>query len=440
LSHPIDAFGYNGTMRPPPPRRWRSLLVLAFGNAIDNADGNVMTVLGPYIMKALGMDILALGWLHAIGRLSRMLFGPLWALAGDRFDRRILIFIVTGVWGLWTVLAGTAHTSAQFFLFYTIAVVGTVATEPLTTSVAADLFPAADRGQAFGILRSVGYLVLILFIPLALFFTHYDNGWRWILFTLGGLSILSGILTLVFLQDPGRGATEADPPADEKIHKGDLGFLARTPSVWLMAASLVLVTSTVGTQFYTLYFGTRSLSLGQANALLATYLVAYAVSLLAGGALGDWTHRRWSFAGRIGLMQVHLVGFAVLSALCLLVPWPPALSFGLFLVFGLVSGIGTPACILPLISTVVLPETRSTAFGLLLSFTQGASMALLSIVFPLVERAFGWHQAFFWILTAPYLANAVLWFAFYRFVPRDHDRVTAELKRRAELAPDVHND
>jgi MFS family permease len=422
---------------PPAPiqRRWRSLFVLAFGNAIDNADGNVMTVLGTYIMKALSMDLLALGWIHAIGRLSRMIFGPLWALAGDRFDRRWLMFVVTGVWGVWTFLAGTVQNSTQFFIFYSIAVIGTVATEPLTVSITSDLFPEAERGQAFGVLRSVGNVVLILFVPLALFFTHYDDGWRWILFSLGGLSTVSGILTLVFLKDPGRGASEDQAPADGRIRRGDFRFLTSTSSFWIMALSLVLLTSTIGTQFYVVFFHSQHIGQGKANLILGVYLVAYAVSLLLGGALGDWTHRRWGIGGRIGLMQIYLLAFAGMSALCLLINWPVWAYFPLFFVFGLLSGIGTPACILPVISSVVLPETRSTAFGVLLSFCQGASMTILSVVFPLVEQHFGWDNAFFWILTVPYLVNAVVWFGFYKAVPRDHRRIEEELKRRAAEVP-----
>jgi len=423
---------------PPIKRRWRSLFVLAFANAIDNADGNVMTVLGTYIMKALNMDLLALGWIHAIGRLSRMIFGPLWAVAGDRFNRKTLVFIVTGVWGIWTILAGTVQTAPQFFLFYSIAVMGTVATEPLTISIAADLFPEAERGQAFGVLRSVGNIVLILFVPLALLFTQYDDGWRWILYTLGGLSMVAGLLTLVFLKDPGRGASEEQKAPDERLHKGDFQFMTSTPSFWIMAFSLILLTSTVGTQFYVVFFHSELISQSQANFILGVYLIAYAFSLLLGGRLGDWTHKRWSFAGRIGLMQIYLIVFAAMSALCLLIEWPVWVYYPLFLAFGLISGIGTPACLLPVISSIVLPETRSTAFGILLSFTQGASMAVLSVVFPIIEQNFGWTSAFFWILTFPYLVNAVVWIAFYRTVPRDHARVTAELKRRNEtgnLAP-----
>lgn len=414
-------------------------MLLAFGNAIDNADGNVMTVLGPYIMRALSMDLVLLGWIHAIGRLSRMIFGPLWAMAGDRFDRRTLMVIVTGVWGIWTLLAGTADTAFQFFLFYSIAVVGTVATEPLTASITADLFGEKDRGQAYGVLRSVGYVVLIVLVPVALVFTRYDEGWRWILFTLGGLSMLSGLLTLLFLKDPGRGVMEEQMAPDERLHKADFKFFVATPSLWVLGFSLLLLTGAVGTQFFTVFLGSLRVPQSQADYILGIYLVANVVSVLLGGRLGDWAHRLWPQGGRIALMQVYLLVYAGMAALCLVIDWPLWAYYPLFLAFGLVAGVGTPACVLPLISTVVLPETRSTAFGVMLSFVQGAGMAVFSVVLPAVANTWGWNPAFFWILVVPYVVNAVLWGVLYKTVPRDHSRTLAELKRRNDLASsEVH--
>jgi len=422
----------------PHPHRWRSVYTLSLGNAIDNADGKLINFVFLDMRNSLNMTERSLGLMTSIGLVARMIFGPLWALAGDRFNRKWLMFIVTGCWGVWTVFAGFAHTEFQFILLYTIATLGTVATEPLTASLTADLFPEAERGRAFGVLRGIGSLFLLVFVPLGMFYTHFDSGWRWALFTIGGMSILSGIAILIFVKEPGRGSTETKILPNERLGKGDLTFLWKTPSVWLMAGSVLLMTNLLVVSFGLPFLSdVRNLSQLQAQLVMAVYAVTYGVSSLLGGRLGDWAHGRGALKGRVALMQVFLVGYAALTFLCLQVAWPLWAYFPMFFVFGMIAGIGVPAAVMPLVSSVTLPETRSTAFGFLFSLVQSGGLALLSWLFPVLADTFG-HRGgqvlmMFWMVTVPYLLNALLWFAFYKTVRKDHERVQNELKRR-ELA------
>lgn len=414
-------------------RRWRSVYSLAFGNAIDNADGKLLNFIFPSIRAGLHLNLESLGLLTAIGLLARMIFGPLWALAGDRWNRRTLMFLVTGVWGIWTILAGFAQTEFQFIVLYTIATLGTVATEPLTSSLTADLFPEGDRGRAFGVLRGVGGLILLVFVPLGIYFTHFAHGWRWALYTVGGLSILSGVFILIFVREPGRGVNEDQKVPNERLHRGDLKFLWATPSLWVMALSVILLTSLVIVSFaLTFLTDVRSFGLAQAQIVMAIFGITFAVSSLVGGSLGDWSHKVASFRGRIVLMQVYLAAYALFTYLCLQIAWPHWVYYPLFFVFGIIAGIGVPGAVMPLVSSVVLPETRSTAFGVLFSLVQGGALALLTWAFPWLSDRFGEPATFFWMTTVPYLANALLWFAFYPLVHRDHDRVQDELKRRSD--------
>ncbi len=440
----------------PHPHRWRSVFTLAFGNAIDNADGKLLNFIFPEIRKALNLNLESLGLMTAIGLVARMIFGPMWALAGDRWNRKWLMFVVTGIWGVWTVFAGLAQTEFQFLLLYTIATLGTVATEPLTSSLTADLFPEAERGRAFGVLRGMGGLLLFVFVPLGMFYTHYYSGWRWALYTVGGLSILSGILVLMFVKEPGRGATEEEVLPDERLRKGDLIFLWKTPSLWLMAGSVCLMTSLIVVSFgLTFLTDVRSLPISQAQGIMIVFGITFAVSALVGGRLGDWAHSRWALEGRVAMMQIFLVAYAVMTFLCFQFAWPLWAYYPLFFIFGAIGGVGVAGAVMPIISSVSLPETRSTAFGFLFSLVQGGTLALLSWGFPMLAQGYGVKELaetwcprwviplvaqssgqiamMFWMTTVPYLVNALLWFAFYKTVRRDHDRAQAELKRRESL-------
>lgn len=422
-------------MESPPPRgRWRSLFVLAFGNMIDTADGGLVNALFPAIRQALNLNLESLGLFTAISRLARMIFGPLWAWAGDRWNRKFLMFLVTGVWGIWTLLAGFAQDETQLLVLYAIGAIGVVAAEPLSASLAADLFPPEKRGLAFGALRGIGGIGFVIFTPIMGLLSKSPEGWRWGMFAMGALSILSGILILIFFKDPGRGASEGH--VVETIHKGDLKKLATNPTIWFMSASMLLVTSLVLLSFsVTFLVDVRGFSNEVGTYVLTAFAVGFMASSFLGGWLGDWAHKKAGFSGRIALMQIYLVLYAVMSYVCLQMAWPHWAYYPLFFSFGLLSALGFPGAVMPIVSAVVLPETRSTAFGWLFSFVQGAVTAALSLGVGWLAERHGLLTVVFWATTVPYAANAVLWFVFYRTVPRDLARVEAEMKARGSPDP-----
>ena len=418
----------------PPAHRWRSLFVLSLSNTIDTTDGGLINALFPAIRQALHLNLESLGLFTAISRIARMIFGPLWALAGDRWNRKTLMFLVTGVWGIWTVLAGFAQNQEQLLILYSIGTIGTVAAEPLTASITADLFESEERGKAFGALRGIGGVGFVIFAPILGWLSGTPEGWRWAMFGMGGLSILSGVLVLFFLKDPGRGATETIHVSDDRIRKGDLKRLLTRPTVWLMAVSMLMVTSLVLFSFsVTFLVDVRGFTNSGATNVLAAFVIGYIISSFVGGLLGDWAHRRAGVNGRIALMQVYLVVYAVMSLICLQVAWPVWVYYPLFFLFGLISALGFPGAVMPLISAVVLPEVRSTAFGILFSFVQGGVAAVLSLGVGWLAQRHGLLPVVFWLTTVPYLLNAMFWFLFYKTVPRDMAKTEAELKERDDL-------
>jgi hypothetical protein len=104
-----------------------------------------------------------------------------------------------------------------------------------------------------------------------------------------------------------------------------------------------------------------------------------------------------------------------------------AVDYGIWLVFGLFASIGFSGCVLPMVSNVVLPQYRSTAFALLFSFVQGALAAIISIFLGELAQNFGLRPVMLWLVTIPYAINAVFWFAFYKTYPRDQERMKQAL-------------
>ena len=421
-----------------PKQRWKNLLVLAFGNMIDTADGGLINALFPAIRTALHMNLETLGQFTAIGRLARMLFGPLWAMAADFWNRKLLMFIVTGIWGIWTILAGLAQNQTELMILYAIGAIGSVAAEPLTTAIAADLFPPGERGKAFGALRALGGFGFLVFAPLIGLFSRSPEGWRWAMFTMGGLSVLSGIIILIFLRDPGRGASESEGSIIKLPKKGQLMLIFRSPTVLLMATSMIFVTSLVLFSYaVTFLVDVRGFTNAEGTYVLAIYAGGFIASSLIGGLLGDWAARKNPRWGRIILMQLYLVAFSLMSFLSLQIAWSHWAYYLLFFLFGLVSAIGFPGAVIPLLSAVVLPERRATAFGFVFSFVQGIVATALSLAVGWLAQRYGLRSVVFWVTTVPYAFNALFWFAFYGIVPKEMAKIRVELaSRREAIKPD----
>jgi hypothetical protein len=82
---------------------------------------------------------------------------------------------------------------------------------------------------------------------------------------------------------------------------------------------------------------------------------------------------------------------------------------------------------------VVLPQYRSTAFALLVSFVQGALAAQLSLALGGLAQEYGLRPVMLGLVTIPYAINAVFWFVFYKVYPRDQERMRQQLA--AETSP-----
>lgn len=408
--------------------RWRSLSAMAVAFVSDNTESGLVNTLFPVIRQALGLGLDALGLLTSISRFARMLFGPLWSMVADRFGRKRVLFIVTGLWGLWTAAAGFAQDFNQLLILYAIGVIGTVAGEPISNGLLADLFDEEERGKAYGAIRSIGSAGGLILTPLIGQLARVEDGWRYGMFIMGGISLLSGILILLFVKEPAkRTQSEAEELAQFKLR--DVVTLFKTPSFLLLAGMLPLVTSLVLFAFFVTYFvDVRGWETADAAILYTVFMAGFTVSSFLGGYLGDRFDRRFGPNGRVMLMQGYLVTFAALSYLALQIDWGRgALLYAILFLFGLIGSIGFSGCVLPMVSAIVPQELSATAFALLFSLIQGLISALLSLALGYLAKTYGLQNVMFWMVTVPYLANAAYWFLFYRFYPRDVARQQARV-------------
>jgi MFS family permease len=402
--------------------RGGGLVALAFAQIVDGFEGGLVNTLFPVIRDALGLQTSALGILTAMSRFARMLFGPIWAALADRFGRKKVLFVATGLWGLWTVAAGFAQDSTQLFILYGIGVIGTVASEPIANGLVVDMFGSKERGRAFGVMRTMGMIASVIATPLIGQFANFEDGWRYGMFVMGGISVLSGVLILLLVREPQKHTPVGaiDPDAMRFNFRDAVGLL-RNRTILFMSVQVVLTTSLVLFAFFITYWvDDRGWTTADAALLMSVFMLGAVISGLAGGFLGDWFEKRFGYRGRVMLMQGYLVAYAVSTALLFQIDWGRGFAvYAAVFVTGLISSIGHPGAVLPIVGSVVHRSVVATAYALIFSFIQGLFAALFSLVFGFLADALGLQALMFWLISVPYAINAVLWTLMYRIYPRD---------------------
>jgi MFS family permease len=409
--------------------RGRAMAAMGFSGAVDNSEGGLINTFFPLIAVAFGIGEGMLGVMSSISKFARMLFGPFWAMMADRYGRKKILILVTGVWGLWTVAAGFAPNFTWLLVLYAISVIGTVASEPIVNGLLPDLFKQSERGKAYGTIRAVGTGVGIFLGPAIGLFARGDSpspdAWRYAMWTMGAISILSGVLIAMWVRDPKQNTARDDMMAEAgKFNLSEGVKLFKIPTISLMAGMIVLVTSLVLFAFYPNFLVTeRGLTIFEVTLAMSAFSLGAVLSSYLGGRLADLFVKKLGEKGRITLMQLYLVAFAGTVALTTQVPYEgfvPGLAYSF--VLGLVFSIGFSGCVLPMVSNVVPRQLNATSFAMLFSLIQGGITALMTLGVGFIAEAFSSQTMFLWFVVVPYLLNAFYWFLFYRVYPKDVEK------------------
>ena len=174
--------------------RARILSALGFGFFIDSAEDVALPMLFPAIRASLGLSYTALSVIDNIRILFQTFSGPFWGMAADRYNRKWILVIGTGLWGVWTMACGLVDTYWQLLVLRVVACIGLGALYPAAFSMLADVFGPKRRGQAMGTISAIGMFGIVAG---ALAFGELlgtpETGWRLAFILLGAGSVLSGL-------------------------------------------------------------------------------------------------------------------------------------------------------------------------------------------------------------------------------------------------------
>ncbi|MCJ1703770.1 MFS transporter [Rathayibacter sp. VKM Ac-2926] len=424
------------------PHRWRNLATLTGVTVVDNTEAGLTTTLFPSIAAALSLNSGHLGVLAAAGKVIAVPAGPFWVWLASRIGRRAALVLTTVIGGMFGIAAGFSQDWIQLLIFATLMSASLIGGSPIANAVISDSFDDANRSKAVGYFYGGVSGIASVVGPAIALFTGLTDGWRYGMWTIGAVCILSGILVRLVFRDPGVGASEAQlatldesERAKQKVTVRSVLSLFTIPTFSIMMLSRLLsghlLITIFGIQFLVVERGFE-------NPVAALVLLPFGLGYIVGTIGGGWTipvlDRTLGLRGRVAFIQLAQVFFAVAAFFA---TQQPHENIGVYSVFwalmGLAQGMNPPVN-RPIVSSVVLPELRGQAFAIWLTVFETVGWAVFSLGAGTLALTLGLQGVFLYVLVGAMLLNAVVLGALYLVYPRDVRRVEAELNRRAALA------
>lgn len=393
---------------------------------LDNVETSAIAVLFPAIRQAFGLSLTALGLLGAVARLAGVVFGPFWVWVARRTSRKGVLVVACGLWSAWGIAAGFAQDFTQLLVFYAVLAVGCAAADPIVNDLVADLFGDRTRGRASGGLYALLTLGATVLLPAIGQLTRLPEGWRIGLWALSGFGLASGLLLLLFFKEP---ATPGPPVARVR---GDTWQAVRTvlgiPTFRLMLGSRLLSGHLLVLSFGVVFLvDVRHFGNATAALVLLPFGLGYVAGAVTGGVVGDRVHARDPRSGRIKLLQLIQVAFAVVAFFGTQVDWEGILVFAAFFAaLGFLQGMN-PGVNRPIVMAVVPPHVRGVAFAIYISVFEGLVWAVYQVGAGYFGDLFGLRAVFLVVLVGVMLVNGAYLTLLYRHYPRDAARVRTRM-------------
>ena len=424
--------------------RARILTALGFGFFIDSAEDVALPMLWPAVRTALGLSYAQLGYIDSIRVIFQTFSGPFWGMLADRYNRKWILVIGTGVWGLWTSVCGLATDYWQLLIVRVVACIGLGCLYPAAFSILADTFGPKKRGQAMGTISAIGMFGIVAG---ALAFGEVigisEDGWRIGFIGLGLTSVLSGLVIALLVKEPVRGA--AEPELESVITEAaaarfrfDLTgvkelFGVKTVLVNFLQGIFMLTTINALATFYVTWLvDDRGFSESDAPLFFGGVVISLAVGNFVGGVIGDWAYRRWPKYGRAAVSQISIA--IALPAMWYL--FTQAISTSAIVTCSILAGFFLDwtrrGAMQPMVQSAVRPELRSTAMALT-EFVNGAFASVVIILFGNFANQFGLSRTLL-VLTSGFWAIAfVVTPLYYLVYHKDAERLHAQMQERREL-------
>lgn len=170
------------------------LIALMVSTGIIAIDATILATAVPSVVKDLG-DFSLFPWLFSVYLLAQAVSVPVYAKLADTIGRKPLMLFGIGLFLIGSVLCGFAWSMPALIAFRAIQGLGAGAVQPMSITIAGDIYTVAERAKAQGYLASVWGISSVVGPTLGGIFSQLHI-WRWIFFVNVPLCLLAGVLIL----------------------------------------------------------------------------------------------------------------------------------------------------------------------------------------------------------------------------------------------------
>ncbi|KAL4431153.1 hypothetical protein ABPG75_006409 [Micractinium tetrahymenae] len=373
-------------------QRARTTVLVNAAGVLERCNEQTLPALYKYVGRSFSATPRQLGFITLACALVQAVCAPIGGLMGHYMNRRVGAHVMAAgcfIWGIMATCFAFTNTVWTGMAFWAFNGVGLGLLLPNAQSLIADYFSALSRGTAFGALYLTSALGGMLG---ALFATNMGHthplgleGWRVAFIAVGAVSLLIGLLNLLFAVDP---RYKLEEPEDLRYRQEPDILAVATPSRMLADIAAVLAVPSfviVVTQgivgstpwnalvFNTLYLQARCALLGfsdfQSSLVAALFLGGTAFGAQLGGFVGDWAAKRYPNHGRVAVAQLS-VGLGVPLSVAMFKALPYGSSGGIvalygvcFTFWGLIISWAGSACTSPIFAEVVPSQLRSLVYS-----------------------------------------------------------------------------
>ena len=168
------------------------LLALMVSSGLIAIDATILATAVPTIVEEVG-GFSQFPWLFSIYLLAQAVSVPIYAKLSDIIGRKPIILIGVGLFLLGSILCGVAGSMVALIVFRAVQGLGAGAIQPMSMTIAGDIYTLAERAKTQGYLASVWAISSVVGPSLGGIFSALD-AWRWIFFINIPLGALAAFL------------------------------------------------------------------------------------------------------------------------------------------------------------------------------------------------------------------------------------------------------
>ncbi len=156
------------------------LISLMLATSLVALDSTIVATAVPSIVADLG-GFSQFPWLFSVYLLAQAVSVPVYGKLSDLFGRKPIMLFGIGLFLLGSILCGFAWSMPALIAFRAVQGLGAGAVQPMSVTIAGDIYTLAERAKAQGYLASVWAMSAVVGPTLGGVFAQYLT-WRWIFF------------------------------------------------------------------------------------------------------------------------------------------------------------------------------------------------------------------------------------------------------------------